>query len=120
MCLRGGSAAPLADDLKRTRMLSNYIISSRKKSSITSGLGTTVVSGRTLGHHLGNRLHLVNDSFLIKSIWRPHGVLSGHFLDMAFVSPLSRSGVLNEQYWVHIAGCRTIISAAIVYFYLVC
>ena len=81
-------------------------------------LGTTVVSGRTPGH-LGNRSNSTDRSFLIRSIWRLHGALSGHFIYLAFLYLSPRPGILSEQCWVHIAGCRTIINVGIVYFFSV-
>ena len=49
--------------------------------------GTTAVSGRTHGD-LGNRS--TGRSFLLRSIWRFHGALSGRFIVyLAFLLPLS-------------------------------
>ena len=47
-----------------------------------------MVSGRTPGH-LGNRSSITDRSFLIRSIWRSHGALSGHIICLAFLLPLS-------------------------------
>ena len=42
-----------------------------------------MVSGRTPGH-LGNRSSSTDRSYLIRSIWRSHGALNGHYLYLAF------------------------------------
>ena len=47
-----------------------------------------MVSGRTPGH-LGNPSNSTDRSFLIRSIWRSHGALSGHFISLAFLLPFS-------------------------------
>ena len=86
MRLRGCPAAPLADVSKRTQMLSNCIISSWRRSRTSKKLGTTVVSGHTPGH-LGNRSSITDRSFLIRSIWRLHGALSGHFIYLVLLLP---------------------------------
>ena len=88
MRLRGCPAVPLANVLKRTQTLSNCIIASLRRSRTTRKLGTTVVSGRTPGH-LGNRSNSTDKSFLIRSIWRSRGALSGHFIYCAFLLPFS-------------------------------
>ena len=44
-------------------------------------------------------------------------VVTSYVLLFFYLFP--RSGILNEQYWVHIAGCRTIMSVGIVYFFSV-
>ena len=49
-----------------------------------------MVSGRTPGP-LGNRSNSTDRSFLIRSIWRSHGALGGHFVYLAFLLPLSSS-----------------------------
>ena len=90
MRLRGCPAVPLANVLKRTQTLSNCIIASLRRSRTTRKLGTTVVSGRTPGH-LGNRSNSTDKSFLIRSIWRSRGALSGHFIYCAFLLPFSSS-----------------------------